>query len=199
MITFTKLGQHGRLGNQFFQYAATKSIALEKEYDFKIPLLDNKVWHGQYSLLENFNINAEQYTDYEKLVIESSYQTFTEKRPYIYQPEIKNIEDNTNLFGYFQDKRYFIKYIDLFRREFTPKDKYIQIAYKRIKELKEIYDIDNLISIHIRRGDVIGGDFSKNYFNKNGNISNDSWYYKYLDNCINFFGKKYKIFSIYWW
>ena len=37
MITFNYLGKLGQLGNQMFQYAATKGIATHLGYDFMIP------------------------------------------------------------------------------------------------------------------------------------------------------------------
>ena len=37
MLTHNTLGKNGRLGNQMFQYAATKGIALNGEHDYQIP------------------------------------------------------------------------------------------------------------------------------------------------------------------
>ena len=62
MITFKNLGGYGRLGNQLFQYAALKALALKNGYDFKIPNQSNMNWHGQKSLMYEFNITAEEYT-----------------------------------------------------------------------------------------------------------------------------------------
>jgi len=37
MVTFTRLGQLGRLGNQLFQYAALRALSLKNGYDCYIP------------------------------------------------------------------------------------------------------------------------------------------------------------------
>ena len=37
MLAFNYLGKMGQLGNQMFQYAATRGIAAKKGYDFCIP------------------------------------------------------------------------------------------------------------------------------------------------------------------
>ena len=37
MIGYNHLGKNGRLGNQMFQYAALRGIAVKKGYDFLIP------------------------------------------------------------------------------------------------------------------------------------------------------------------
>ena len=62
MITFSRLGEFGRLGNQLFQYAMLYVLGKEKEYEIKIPDFQNKYHHGQKCLLDNFNITAEKLT-----------------------------------------------------------------------------------------------------------------------------------------
>ena len=44
----------GRLGNQLFQYAALRNISIKKNYDLYINT--NIEWHGQYNILQYFNI-----------------------------------------------------------------------------------------------------------------------------------------------
>ena len=52
MITFSQLGKYGRLGNQFFQYAALKGLSVKNGYDIALMSdLKNTVWHGQKCLL----------------------------------------------------------------------------------------------------------------------------------------------------
>ena len=63
MITFSKLGRMGRLGNQLFQYAMLKSVSLETGYEIKIPNPDNIVFHNQHCYLNKFNINCDYLTD----------------------------------------------------------------------------------------------------------------------------------------
>ena len=38
MVTSIDIGENGRLGNQLFQYAAVKALALENNYDCVLPL-----------------------------------------------------------------------------------------------------------------------------------------------------------------
>ena len=64
MITFLELGRWGRLGNQLFQYAALKSLSIDKGYKIKLPKnLYNHSWHGQKCLLDNFNLEFEFLED----------------------------------------------------------------------------------------------------------------------------------------
>ena len=49
MLTHNTLGKNGRLGNQMFQYASTKGVALNGGHDYQIPL------HG-HSLFQAFEL-----------------------------------------------------------------------------------------------------------------------------------------------
>lgn len=44
MITFSRLGSHGRLGNQMFQIASTIGIAVKNQTEFGFPTFDNQVY-----------------------------------------------------------------------------------------------------------------------------------------------------------
>ena len=50
MITFSKLGKYGRLGNQLFQYAILIVIREKIGYEIKLHDLSKTVWHGQKNL-----------------------------------------------------------------------------------------------------------------------------------------------------
>ena len=52
---FSDIG-YGRLGNQLFQYAAARSLALHHNTKLCLGSLDNKSWHGQKCLLKYFNM-----------------------------------------------------------------------------------------------------------------------------------------------
>ena len=73
MITFYELGQLGRLGNQLFQYAALRSLGIERGYEVKIPNPQTRTWHGQQCLLSQFNIEAGYFSDNELRTISHSY------------------------------------------------------------------------------------------------------------------------------
>ena len=56
MIGFNHLGQHGRLGNQMFQYAAIRGIAAARGYDFCIPQSDFVDEWKDHQLFETFKM-----------------------------------------------------------------------------------------------------------------------------------------------
>ena len=55
MVTFKKLGQLGRFGNQLFQYAALRGLATKNNFKLLIPS-NKKEFHGQEYLLKNLSI-----------------------------------------------------------------------------------------------------------------------------------------------
>jgi hypothetical protein len=68
VITFFNLGQQGRLGNQLFQYAALKGLAIKKGYEVKIPDPTTREWHGQNCLLNEFNMDMKNLHITKKII-----------------------------------------------------------------------------------------------------------------------------------
>ncbi len=88
MITVELLGN---TGNQLFQYATLRSIALDKNYDFGIS--------EEFSGVELFpDLDFGTYEETQHLLEEGNNR---------YNPDIQNVEDNTKLYGYFQSEKYF--------------------------------------------------------------------------------------------
>ena len=49
-ISFNRLGNDGRLGNQMFQYAFLRGVAKNREFDWKIPGDDESVSYTHLTL-----------------------------------------------------------------------------------------------------------------------------------------------------
>lgn len=150
MITFHKLGKYGRLGNQLFQYAALKSLALKNSYEVKIPKMSGRSIHGQISPLEKFNINCETLQQTDVKYIKSIYVEPDWKRP---DYNFFNLPDGVSIEGYFQSTFYFNEFKDQIKKELTPKDVYLKEGRSYIENLKSEYPNHQIVSIHIRRGD----------------------------------------------
>ena len=176
MITFDKLGAYGRLGNQLFQYATLKALSLKRGYEFKIPPQANMKWHGQDSLMHEFNITAEEYTPEEykqinKKYIEPTWRTIDEN--------FFNLPDNTNIEGFFQTIWYFDVFEEEIKKELTPKNKHVLDAKKYVNDLKNKYPDHEIVSLHIRRGNVVEDASMKDHFIKYYEVDGD--YFKYLE------------------
>jgi hypothetical protein len=149
MITFHKLGELGRLGNQLFQYAALKGLGLKNGYEVKIPNPQTMSWHGQVSLLDRFNIECEYATQDDMNTLQNLYEEPTWQK---YDDTFFNVPDNTTLEGFFQSTFYFEHIESQIKKELTPKDEYLDKGKEYIQSLKDEHKCE-IVSVHVRRGD----------------------------------------------
>ena len=174
MITFHKLGEQGRLGNQLFQYAALKGLATKNNYKMKIPNPQSMSWHGQLCLLDKFNIKSDYLTQSDVNTLQNLYEEPNWKK---YDENFFNLPDNTTINGYFQSIFYFKHIEEEIKKELTPKNEYLDNAMNYIDFLKEKYQCE-IVSVHVRRGDNMtngqiglieaysSGGLYETYFNK---------------------------------
>jgi hypothetical protein len=162
----------GGLGNQLFQYAAGRALAVHHGTDL---LLDTSFLEqdpkGGYTKrnfeLDAFNINARIASSnnlqqfplnggrmqtklkslfpglFNTLVFNESQQAF--------DPRFLKLPENTYLNGYWQDQRYFLPIREQLLKELALKDAPSE-QYNLL--LKKIND-SNSVSIHVRRGDYV--------------------------------------------
>ena len=196
MITFLQLGKYGRLGNQLFQYAALKSLAIKNDYEVKIPNPKIMTWHGQECLLDNFNLECDYLEDGDIQKIEFIYN---EQNYDVFDLNFWNAPDNINLHGFFQSINYFKDFDKQIRKEFTLKKEFTDKALEFIKELKSKNDNKEIVSIHFRRGDVTDGtnDISKNYYGEGGKLTKDSICGDYIDKALSYFEDDKYIFLLF--
>ena len=148
-VAFNHLGKLGRLGNQMFQYAATKGIASKISSDFMIPnhreIFDDGIGNRYTILL---------YDAFDKLDGKRGSLNTTDyisEKGFAFDSNLFNVSNNVDfsLWGFFQTEKYFKHIEDEIRKDFTFKD---EILFP-CKELIET--VDNPIALHIRRGDFL--------------------------------------------
>ena len=149
MITFHKLGENGRLGNQLFQYAALKGLAIKNGYDVKIPNPQTMSWHGQICLLDKFNIQCDYLTQEDANTLQYLYGEPNWKT---YDGNFFNTPDSTTIDGYYQSLFYFEHISEQIKKELTPKQEYLDTAITEINFLKQNLQCE-IVSVHVRRGD----------------------------------------------
>jgi len=133
MLSFSKLGQFGRLGNQMFQYASLKGIAANRGFDFYIPPSVDVNPFIDHKLFSSFVLDS----------VSSSFDTqpMLQERFFHFDKDLFNeCPDNVDLHGYFQSYKYFENIKDEIIKDFTFKNP-VENPYK------------NYVSIHVRRGD----------------------------------------------
>lgn len=157
MIGFNHLGRLGQLGNQMFQYASLKGIALNRGFEFMIPRYDEAV----VDALGN-KLKTELFNPFNPKVTIGSLET----EKYIQEPGFGFSEalynecpDQVSLVGFFQTEKYFKEFDTIIRDDFVFKK---QIT----DECKDIVEdcFENPIALHIRRGDFLIN--SDNHYNQ---------------------------------
>lgn len=194
MITYTKLGLNGRLGNQMFQYAATMAAAENAAAVFAIPIENQE-------LSKYFNLSCKFFSIQDNRQILSRLNIYQESS-FNYNQNFSFIGDNTDLLGYFQTEKYFKKIEDKIRKEFSFKKEILDKCNEKIINLKNQYN-KKICSLHVRRGDYVNLQnyhslCSLEYYKKAIDINSDCIFYVFSDDIQwckqNFIEKKF-IFS----
>lgn len=149
----------GGLGNQMFQYAAAKALALKhntgvcidqsflnanpggqwtkREYELSVfPALRNL---NEYSLLNKISGKI------------SPRKRFTETG-LTYDKQIEYCGSDVHLEGYFQSDKYFLRYANEIKEDFAFP---VPLSEANRFHLRELYNTSGAISVHVRRGDMV--------------------------------------------
>ena len=175
MITFSKLGSYGELGNQLFQIAATIGCAELTNDEYIFPRWIDVVSGNDNSRYFLHNIpQIDYYTD--------TFATYTEPT-FSYTPFKKQNNKNIDLRGYFQSEKYFLHVKDTIIKTFQP--------CKKINDKISQINFSDTICIQLRFYDNVRSygnrgiqldTSSTNYYNPEENIP-------FLKEAINYFGK----------
>jgi hypothetical protein len=157
----------GGLGNQMYQYAIAKSIAVKNNDSFKLDVsgFESYSLHNGYRL-NLFNIDGDVAT-HEDIVSLKGHSTvvhkvlkklniykvdtfYREKEITLFDKEVFNYGD-LYLDGYWQNELYFQDIRDILLTEFTLKDG----ISKSMISIQEQIENSESVSIHVRRGDYL--------------------------------------------
>ena len=170
-MIITKL--NGGLGNQMFQYAAGKRLAIKNNTELKIDNTEYQANNYRAYGLNNFNIIENIATQSEIAKIKKSgflkiidsfkpnYKRSTVRHhKYNFYPNLLKIKDHTYLDGNWQNEKYFLDIKEGIIKDFTLKNPIDNKYPNLISQIKNT----NSVSLHIRRGDYITNKkFSKVY------------------------------------
>lgn len=177
----------GGLGNQLFQYAAARALAIKHHTDVKVDLSflndNNSHLHTPRELeLHQFNANFQIATPsdlkqfstgslFKKLIRKLSplnallpytaiEKGFEFNKDYLYYPK------NTYLQGFWQSEKYFSTIRPLLLKELLLKNELPQ----KISETAKAILASNAISLHVRRGDYVSNKQAQDF---HGNLGLD--------------------------
>lgn len=168
---------NGGLGNQMFQFACGRALALQNNDTLKLDItsLRNGVTDNYFTArpfeLNIFKANTVIATEAEltkffpkKILLKVWYKWIKKYRYYVepffmYDNEVVKLKGNIFLRGYWQSEKYFLKYNSIIRKDFeftAPKsDSTINIENSLL--------LQNAVSIHVRRGDYVSSPTANSF------------------------------------
>lgn len=163
----------GGLGNQMFQYAAGKALALHLGTELKLDINHLEAETRNEYTKRHFELNCfklnSSIANKEDLAVYFPIKTTFLKRmsqrffaslskgKIFYEPEKKytseffQLSDNTYLTGFWQSEKYFRKYAAQIRSDFRP----LNTLPSDLELLKEKISESESVSLHVRRGDYV--------------------------------------------
>lgn len=160
----------GGLGNQMFQYAAGRSLAVANNCELKLDVsgYKNYTLHNGYEL-DLFNIQAGLAMDNEisSLVnVQSRWSRFISKKlglknkshliekSFSFEPSFFDIKQSIYIDGYWQSYQYFESIKSQLKVELTPT---APLSGLNLSVAESIVQV-NAVSLHIRRGDYVSNN-----------------------------------------
>ena len=170
------------LGNQLFQYAMGRQLAITRGVPLKLDLSFFETQQLRSYKLDHYNIRAEVASDEEvarflrvyksKNRVDRVYRTLERQLPkqlrryykenewWVYEPQLLKASGKLYLDGYWQHHKYFEKLHPQIRQELTLKEN----SYPRPGNLAaEIAHNHASVSLHIRRGDYVSDKAAHNF------------------------------------
>ncbi len=179
-MIITKL--QGGLGNQLFQYAIGRRLAIDQKTELKIDIdfydIQANVTKRDFKL-KAFQINADFATKADKIAVLglSVFQpikrrlwkmgfdifrwNYIRESSYGYHSEVLNHTESAHLDGYWQCPLYFESIRSVLLNEITIENKFLTEPFQT--KSKEI-NIKNSVAIHVRRGDYVSNPIVNQQF-----------------------------------
>lgn len=161
----------GGLGNQMFQYAVGRSLALRRHTTLKLDISEFAKYPLRTYDLHVFNIKADiaNRQEIEKLRGRQHHRllarwlkllsdknsippiSYVHEKDITFQSDILDKPDNSYLEGYWQSEKYFSDIAAIIRQDFTLKTFPNPINQSLLNQIKSAM----AISVHVRRGDYV--------------------------------------------
>jgi len=161
----------GGLGNQMFQYAAARSVALQKNVQMKLDIsgfIKYKLYNFELQRVFNCPVEISNSSEVKSIlgwssppiirrIISSPYLSSFQPKNFILEPhfnywkDLENIPSNAYLMGYWQSEKYFSQFASQIKRDFSFKE---PLQNKNLYLKQQIEGL-NAVSLHIRRGDYV--------------------------------------------
>lgn len=142
VVTFTKIGHYGRLGNQLFQIASTIGLAEKHGYAWRFPRDISECTAGKL-----FGLRGNLVTSKKRSV------TYEELSPSFYDVQFPptTFDQVLDLSGYFQSYSYFNNSLDSLNRYLQFPELVARNVLKQYPQISSPFSV----TLHVRRGDYL--------------------------------------------
>lgn len=166
----------GGLGNQLFQYAVGRHLAMLNNTELKLDITGFKEYKlhryslSHFNIIENFATPKEvarlqkykrklgrKWFLYNKFIADEN--KYAQERQFHFDPRILDIRGEVYLDGFWQTEKYFRDIEDIVREEITVK---MPLAGKDAVIAQEIA-ASTSVSMHVRRGDYVTNELTNAY------------------------------------
>lgn len=165
----------GGLGNQMFQYALGRVLAIKNNTELKIDTsylnsdiitvtkrdFDLDIFNLDFDILQYKDIPFINRIHKNKIYIKicAAFKKFFKIKgtevSFNFNSDFLNLSGDVYLDGYFQSPKYFNEYQDVIRKDFIFKNNFSENIISLMKEINE----QNSLCIHVRRGDYVGNAY----------------------------------------
>lgn len=160
----------GGLGNQMFQYATARAVALKNKAELKFDITDTFVNPDRPYRLDTFAVEATMASPEEiqqfrrrwplaKLFSRQNKQkniSYIKEKTTRFDPAVLKIKGSAYLDGYWQSEEYFKKIGDVIRKELAVK----KTATGKNGSLLKLIQATESVCLHVRRGDYVTSKIS---------------------------------------
>ena len=184
---------YGGLGNQMFQYAMARTVALRNGVQLELDL----TWFsapstttGRYFGLDKFNVQLCRASDTEierclalrkilgrdlyEAVIPFRFKKYIRTRDFqLFSEKYLKLRGDLYLEGYWTDERYFAEFPEIIKNEFTLSSE----LSGNNSMIASSMDVSESVSLHIRRGDYVTDSRFQTIFN----ICDENYYRRAVD------------------
>lgn len=163
----------GGLGNQMFQYATGRALAMRNRTELRLDISDFVDYdlHQGFEVCRIFNVDVQAATNdnrsellgwqasakVRKMLIKTKLSDCLGNRAWVkephfnYWPRVEKVNDNAYLEGYWQSEKYFLEAEAEIRKDFTFIQPFTEKNFEVASQIKQV----SAVSLHIRRGDYV--------------------------------------------
>ncbi|MFK5854814.1 MAG: alpha-1,2-fucosyltransferase [Bacteroidota bacterium] len=162
----------GGLGNQMFQYAFGYAVSRELKTDLVLDLSDFTGYslHNGFELVKVFGIEAEAaknkqlrkvfgfgWKNKKRIILSDRfrlyklYSSIYKEKSHSFNSEVFDLKGSMFFHGYWQTEKYFLKYEDEIRRQFS----FLGMLDSNNQVIADEVVKKNTVSLHVRRGDYV--------------------------------------------